>query len=69
MVTTTTTRVQEIQGPAESNAPEHNAWAIVKGALDLEIERVLQTEKEATRKTLAVRRRVDSAFEQVASYW
>ncbi len=68
MVTATATRVQQIQGADESKASSSNALGYFQEVLRVEIEALLQA-NESHHRAMAKRRRVDSAFDQVASYW
>ncbi len=67
MATATTTKARGLQ--AESSASNDEALAIVREALDREIHAILQPGKDVPSKASSRRRRVDSAFDQVASYW
>ena len=70
MVTATTTKTQDLQAEVtESNAPSYIVDAIITDFLELRNQTMRQPGGEALRKTLAIRRRVDAAFAQVASYW
>ena len=70
MVTAAATKVRILQaGVIETNTPSYTARAIDWAAFELESQAACQAEEEALRKTAAKRRRVDSAFDQVASYW
>ena len=70
MVTATATNVRVLQaGVIEANTPSYTARAIDWAAFELERQAVRQAEEEALRKTAVKLRRVDSALDQVASYW
>ena len=67
MATATTTKALGFR--VNSSATTDEALAGVKEALDREIQAILHAEKDVPSKRLARRRRVDAAFDQVASYW
>lgn len=70
MVTATATKVRVLQaGVIGTNIPSYAAQAIDRAALELASQALLQAEAEVLHRTLAKRRRVDTALDQIASYW
>ena len=66
MATATTTKALGLR--VNSSATTDEALATIREALDREIQAILQAGKDVPSKSLARRRCVDAAFEQLASY-